>query len=720
MKLVSAELNNFCQYKHTAVKFVPGLNAILGRNGSGKSNLVKAIYAAVTGDFGRNDGVKTDNICQFAEPNAVSRIRTVLEHGGSTLEITRSLRPVSTRLRVTASGAAPLEVGKAQEATEAIANILGVSSRMLADYVFVDQWSIFDFLSMMPAERAKAFQRLFRTERAEVLWKLIGDHHDSIVIPTPGIDKDLVIKRLTEAKESYENLCKDYKQEASKEATYKPADLLQTITDYQRKQAAEKEAEDLTRRLEELDRTVEALGKEATKLCDEARTIDDYLVEERNEHTDAWQSIATWRHYNAVESNRTNLNKQLTTIAKSLQILVPPTKPDIYIKLENKDPQSQPWYTEYSEVIHEKLRLQRLIGTHEKGITVCESCGTLLQGTKEDLADLKCRLDNYTAREREMERQHEVSRAYDHDARLHQEHINNLLAKQSTISAQLADIVDVAKPDKSLEEIEAFTKQYEQLTREHEKLKVDLHKVEKEYEGKRSVALQLREDLAAKRQIQELLKDVTKSSAELAAQQLKEYDVIKSKRVTLQAQIQVKERAIADDEAALVKLAEVEKQAVDMREWANYTLDLRHIFHRDNLPRLVAQNYLELMEDEINNLLVRFGSTFSVRADESLSFMATFHDGRKVPAARLSGGEKVLLALAFRVAVNDVFAKDLGLLVLDEPTAGLDEGNLACLRIAIERLKELSAARGLQVVMITHERELHNLFDNVIEVGKDT
>jgi DNA repair exonuclease SbcCD ATPase subunit len=76
----------------------------------------------------------------------------------------------------------------------------------------------------------------------------------------------------------------------------------------------------------------------------------------------------------------------------------------------------------------------------------------------------------------------------------------------------------------------------------------------------------------------------------------------------------------------------------------------------------------------------------------------------------------VLLGVSFRVAVNSMFASDLGLLVLDEPTAGLDKGNLACLQVAFERLRELSRSRGLQVVMITHEENLPAA-DNVIEIG---
>ena len=87
----------------------------------------------------------------------------------------------------------------------------------------------------------------------------------------------------------------------------------------------------------------------------------------------------------------------------------------------------------------------------------------------------------------------------------------------------------------------------------------------------------------------------------------------------------------------------------------------------------------------------------------------------------MSGGEKVILALAFRIAVNSLFASDLGLLCLDEPTAGLDDDNMQCLEKALARLKDLSSERGLQCIIVTHESErLARLFDNVIRIGRVT
>jgi DNA repair exonuclease SbcCD ATPase subunit len=150
--------------------------------------------------------------------------------------------------------------------------------------------------------------------------------------------------------------------------------------------------------------------------------------------------------------------------------------------------------------------------------------------------------------------------------------------------------------------------------------------------------------------------------------------------------------------------------------FAAHLRDVRDTLHRDNLPRVVARNYLELLQESINAILESFATDYRVVATESLGFDACFLDGRVQQVPRLSGGQKVVLALAFRISINALFAADLGLLCLDEPTAYLDDENLACLDVALERLRALSESRGLQCILITHERGLEHLFDKVIQL----
>jgi DNA repair exonuclease SbcCD ATPase subunit len=67
------------------------------------------------------------------------------------------------------------------------------------------------------------------------------------------------------------------------------------------------------------------------------------------------------------------------------------------------------------------------------------------------------------------------------------------------------------------------------------------------------------------------------------------------------------------------------------------------------------------------------------------------------------------------VAVNATFARDLGLLALDEPTAGLDVDSLEYFKSALSRLQELSRSAGLQVLLVTHDSGLAGLCDRVVD-----
>jgi DNA repair exonuclease SbcCD ATPase subunit len=189
-----------------------------------------------------------------------------------------------------------------------------------------------------------------------------------------------------------------------------------------------------------------------------------------------------------------------------------------------------------------------------------------------------------------------------------------------------------------------------------------------------------------------------------------------SSRIRLQGQRDEAGAAVVSAQARFARAEESVRQASRNVEFSSHLGSVRDILHRDNLPKLVAQNYLELLETDINEILEIFGTDFRVSARDGLGFIADFPDGRSQPAPRLSGGQKVVLALAFRISVNSLFAADLGIITLDEPTAYLDDENIGCLDVALARLRSLSESRGLQCILITHEKGLGHLFDHVVQL----
>jgi ABC-type glutathione transport system ATPase component len=75
-------------------------------------------------------------------------------------------------------------------------------------------------------------------------------------------------------------------------------------------------------------------------------------------------------------------------------------------------------------------------------------------------------------------------------------------------------------------------------------------------------------------------------------------------------------------------------------------------------------------------------------------------------ASQLSGG------MAQRYAIALAFARRPTVLVLDEPTVGLDEGNV----VQIKSLLDSIASSGIPTVIITHDLRMNDLFDTRIEM----
>lgn len=140
----------------------------------------------------------------------------------------------------------------------------------------------------------------------------------------------------------------------------------------------------------------------------------------------------------------------------------------------------------------------------------------------------------------------------------------------------------------------------------------------------------------------------------------------------------------------------------------------------------MTQSVMELLTDEVNKNLSQFGSVFSVvpmSAEDGMGFRCVFSDWRAVSnphspeASTLSGGQKIQLAVSFRLAVYSMFAAKLGLLSLDEPTAYLDDSAIANFADMLSKIKETARNMGIQIFISTHEAALGPVFDQMISIS---
>lgn len=229
--------------------------------------------------------------------------------------------------------------------------------------------------------------------------------------------------------------------------------------------------------------------------------------------------------------------------------------------------------------------------------------------------------------------------------------------------------------------------------------------------------LQIQTELLEKVQTQ-LQGTVTAEQAKEAENSLLEID----KLVELKTQKTIELNNLTNKLESLKSRIEKAKELIELRtkyrDAVAHLSNIRNIVHRDNLPRLIHQHAVANLMAGINENLENFGSPFKLDVTDDLEFFATFKNGVKQPVARLSGGQLVVCALAGRLELNRQFAGELGMLVLDEPTAGLDQFNLDCLETVFSRLAAQTKKRGHQVIMVTHESSLANVFDKVLTLER--
>jgi exonuclease SbcC len=110
--------------------------------------------------------------------------------------------------------------------------------------------------------------------------------------------------------------------------------------------------------------------------------------------------------------------------------------------------------------------------------------------------------------------------------------------------------------------------------------------------------------------------------------------------------------------------------------------------------------------------------SLSVRIDEDFTPIILNQD-YEIDYEFLSGGERTAVALAYRLALNQITnsliskLKTKDLLILDEPTDGFSEAQLDKMRDIFEQLE------AKQIILVSHEQKIEGFVDNIIRIKKE-
>ncbi len=201
------------------------------------------------------------------------------------------------------------------------------------------------------------------------------------------------------------------------------------------------------------------------------------------------------------------------------------------------------------------------------------------------------------------------------------------------------------------------------------------------------------------------------------------------------------DEALRQERLADIKVAELKKeievfsrQIEELKEEIERTerikLQLSYITELENwlskqfisLISFIEKNVMTKLKTEFSKLFAEWfymlvSDTFNVRLADDFTPIVEQQD-YEIDYAYLSGGERTAIALAYRLALNQVInsllskIKTRDLVILDEPTDGFSEQQLDKMRDVLQQLNVK------QLIIVSHEQKMEGFVENVIKFRK--
>ena len=162
---------------------------------------------------------------------------------------------------------------------------------------------------------------------------------------------------------------------------------------------------------------------------------------------------------------------------------------------------------------------------------------------------------------------------------------------------------------------------------------------------------------------------------EEAIARLKHDSDSRAKIEAVQLNVSGAEYQVAEQLEAVRFAEEQNARAAENKANAEFLGKIRSAFHRDNLPRLLMEDMLGTINQRLTHYLSRFSFPYAVQWTSAGSLLYTDGTGEWHRVSQLSGGQKYVLMLSIRCTLADLIGSKFPLMILDEPTTGLDVVN---------------------------------------------
>ncbi|MCK4647447.1 AAA family ATPase [Candidatus Pacearchaeota archaeon] len=173
------------------------------------------------------------------------------------------------------------------------------------------------------------------------------------------------------------------------------------------------------------------------------------------------------------------------------------------------------------------------------------------------------------------------------------------------------------------------------------------------------------------------------------------------------------------------ELKESIKKTEKIREHLNYITDVENWLSKQfiTLISFIEKNVMIKLKAEFSNLFAEWfymlvSDSFNIRLGDDFTPIIEQQD-YEIDYAYLSGGERTAIALAYRLALNQVInsflskIKTRDLVILDEPTDGFSDQQLDKMRDILQQLNVK------QLIIVSHEQKIEGFVENIIRIKKE-
>jgi exonuclease SbcC len=685
LKLESMQLENIRSHVKTVIPFVNGFNCLVGGLGQGKSTVLYAFDFVLFGDpLGRS----YDYLLR--EDAEEGKVTAVFVQNGRTYKIQRALyrreKGISQDIdQLKFYRDSRLVAGTKNEAVaEELKALTGLDKKLFREVVWVRQEHLKELLDITPRQRQTKLDQLFGLSDYEAAWSGLHQFEKEYEVEKNVLEQDADVIRINKLEGDYISAVEEFSsvtsqlKDAKKKLAQAESALKEATANLEGLEELRKTTEALQRREVQIQTNIVNIKKRSRELADQAETSKRRLDESEKQleqmdtqeksHRDALQEIGLGAD-KSIEELRDYIfavEEQLRAIGGEQEA----TKREIATSLNR-----------VSSLITENkcpTCLQNLTGDYKK---------SLLESLQKEKAEREKKLA-------ELQKNHTKLKSLHSTVNLAFSNLQQLIPRIEDIKRQVTEKQESLT--KLSGEVEGAQEEEKRLQKELDETQEEIAKFDvTELESARKLQKNAFTDhLNAKHEMESL----EQRKADLALR----VDELKERVDNAQKKIERKEK--------IGKLLGI--------------LDRIRGAYRSIQPKLRSEfvRYLQsTVQQVLDSLVGDVGPALNVKIDETYSPFVSSEEGYDREVSNLSGGERTLLAFAYRIGMGQLIMQSrtghgLYMLLLDEPTESLgrEDGSVERLAEAVSRLKAIE-----QIIAVTHNEAFAEKAEHVIRIEKE-